>query len=277
MSRQALGDSQSFHTNAPEGATYFAVLGPLQVTRGQGLVALPGSKERTLLALLIARANHVVSVDELIEGLWGDDVPPTAEKSLQAHVVRLRDALEPDRPRGNPGRLIYTIEPGYVLACEPSSIDAVTFERLVYDGHASLRSGSSAAAAELLTAAVSLWRGRPYGQFESTALESARTRLLAIERTAREDLGQALLDLGRHSELIPDLEQQLASNPFGERAWAQLMLALYRAGRAAEALAAFGRARSILADELGIEPGLELQELQRQILEHDPALNPGAA
>src|SRR6185295_16313264 len=112
----------------------FAVLGPLVVEDPLGTLSLAGLKERALLCLLLARANHVVPTEDLIQGLWGDEPPPTAEKSLQAHVVRLRDALEPDRPRGQSGSLIYTVEPGYLLRCDPDAIDQQRFEGLVADG-----------------------------------------------------------------------------------------------------------------------------------------------
>jgi len=270
MSRQALGDSLS-----PDNVLRFSVLGPLVVEDPIGSLALPGVKERTLLCLLAARANQVVPSDELVDGLWGSEPPPTAEKSLQAHVVRLRDALEPNRPRGQSGSLIFTVDPGYVLRCDLGAIDAARFEELAADGHRALDSGAAATAARLLGEALSLWRGRPYAEFDAEPLERERTRLIEIERNVHDDLAQAELDLGHHHELIPSLEEQVGRDTINERAWAQLMLALYRDGRQADALAAFHRARQVLDDELGIEPGDELQQLQRQLLDQDPALLEG--
>src|SRR5262245_59224155 len=171
MSRQALAESQS-----PEGVMRFGVLGPLIVEDPIGTIPLAGVKERTLLCLLLARANHVVPTDELIDGLWGDDAPPTAEKSLQAHVVRLRDALEPNRPRGQSGTLSFTVEPGYVLRIDPATLDAARFAELAADGHRAIDTGAAASAAALLSEALSLWRGRPYAEFSAEPLERERTR-----------------------------------------------------------------------------------------------------
>ncbi len=270
-----MGDSQSSNNRALDSLVRFNILGPLRVEDPLGEIALPGLKERTLLCVLLARANQVVSVDELVEGLWGDEPPPTAEKSLQAHVVRLRDALEPQRVRGTPGTLIYTVGPGYVLRCDPDAVDAHRFEGLAREGHAALSAGAASTATRLISQALELWNGQPYGDLEANALDGDRTRLIELERSAREDLAQARLDLGKHRELIPELEQQVVGDPLGERAWAQLMLALYRAGRQSEALDAFHRARGVLDEELGIEPGDDLQRLQRQILDQDPALLDG--
>jgi YVTN family beta-propeller protein len=243
----------------------FAVLGPVAVRHDGHELPLGGPKQRALLAMLLLRANEVVSRDHLIDGLWGERPPPTAGHTLDSYVSRLRKTLGNGRLSRRP--------PGYVLQLEPDEFDLSRFERLLEEGRTRLAQGEAGEAAETLRAALALWRGpaladvlyEPFAQGESERLEERR--LVALEDRLDADLG-----LGRGAELVPELEELVRDHPQRERLLGQLMLALYRAGRHAEALAAFQSARRRLAEELGLEPGPAVQELQRQILAHHPSL-----
>ena len=252
----------------------FRILGPLEVHETGESVPLGGKKQRSLLAILLLNANHVVSTDRLIDELWGAEAPQTAAKALQVHVSQLRKALEPDRAPGEAGRVLVTRAPGYVLRLEPGELDLERFERLASEGRAALAARDPARAASLLREALALWRGPPlaevayadFAQREISRLEELRLSIL-------EDRIQADLDCGRHAEVIGELETLVAAEPLRERLRAQLMLALYRSGRQAEALDAYREARSALVEELGIEPSRGLKELEAGILEQDPALD----
>jgi len=251
----------------------FGVLGPLEVLGDEGPIRLGGQKERTLLALLLTRPNQVVPVDTLVAGLWGDALPRSADKTLQSYVVRLRRALEPGRARGAPGAVLVTRDPGYLLRVGPGALDAARFEELAGKARRLLTGGDPGAAAVALVEALGLWRGRAFEEFADagpTAAESQRLEELRLG--AVEDRIQAELTLGRHRELVPELERLTREHPLRERFWAQLLLALYRSGRQADALLAYGRARATLVEELGIDPGAELRDLQAAILAQDPAL-----
>jgi DNA-binding SARP family transcriptional activator/tetratricopeptide (TPR) repeat protein len=247
----------------------FRILGPLEVLDDGRPVALPGGRGRALLALLILHAGEVVSADRLIDELWGESPPPTATTALQGLVSALRKRLQPARAGGEARAVLRTVQPGYVLATDPARVDANLFRRLVEEA-------SGAAAAERsagLRRALSLWRGpalaeftyQPFAQREVTALEELR--LVAIEERVEADLA-----LG-HGRLVAELEALVAEHPFRERLRGQLMVALYRAGRQAEALAVYRDARRALAEELGIEPGPELRQLEGAILRQDAALD----
>ena len=248
----------------------FRILGPLEVLDQGRPVALPGGRGRALLALLILHAGEVVSADRLIDELWGESPPPTATTALQGLVSTLRKRLEPARVGGEAGAVLRTVPPGYVLATDPTGVDANRFRRL-------LEEASGAAAAERsarLRQALSLWRGpvlaeftyQPFAQREITALEELR--LVAIEERVEADLA-----LGRHGQLVAELEALVAEHPFREGLRGELMVALYRAGRQAEALAVYRDARQALAEELGIEPGPGLRQLEGAILRQDPSLD----
>src|SRR5919206_572403 len=247
----------------------FGLLGPLQVTREGSELQLGGPKQRALLAILLMEANHAVSADRLIDALWGDRPPDTAKNTLQVYVSQLRKLL----PEGS----LETVPPGYRLAVAPEAIDLSRFEELAHQGRAALGIGDAAAAAQALGEALALWRGpaladlalEEFAQAEAARLEELRLGVL-------EDRIEADLALGRHGPLVAELERLIAENPFRERLRAQLMLALYRSGRQAEALAVYQRTRRTLVDELGIEPGESLRQLEQAILAHDPALDPPA-
>jgi DNA-binding SARP family transcriptional activator/energy-coupling factor transporter ATP-binding protein EcfA2 len=252
----------------------FRVLGPLEVEADDGPVLLGGPKERLLLALLLTRPNQVASVEALIRGLWGEQPPPTAAKTLQSHIKRLRHALEPDRTRGAAGQVLVTREPGYLLRVAPGALDAARFEELTTQAHRALDSGAADTAASLLRQALGLWRGQAFEEFLDRDLTVAEAdRLAELRLAALEDRLETDLRLGRHRALVAELEGLVREHPLRERLWAQLLLALYRAGRQADALLAYQRARSVLVEELGIDPGPELRRLQAAILAQDPGLD----
>ena len=255
---------------------HIAVLGPLEV-RADDLapVPVPGVKERLLLAALAAGAPGVVSTDFLVETLWNGDAPVSARKSLQAHVVRLRSSLEPDRPKGSTGRYVVRRGAGYALTVDRGSIDRLAIGDLAARGHARLASGDPAEAERLLCAAVDLWRGEPYADWPDAAFaEVDRRRLDEIRAGAVAGLLEARTELGRHAEVLPELERLVASDPLREDWWRLLMLALYRTGRQADAMAAARRVRALLADELGAGPGPALRAMEAAVLAQDPGLDP---
>jgi len=226
---------------------------------------LPAAKPRALLAALLLSSNRVVSVGRLTEHLWGEEPPETATKALQGYVSQLRKALGADR--------LLTKPPGYSLRVEEGELDLDRFERLAREGRELLGAGDSKAAAKRLAEALELWRGTPFAEFESEPFaRDAGARLEDARLAALEERIEADLALGRHARLIPELEELVAREPLRERPRAQLMLALYRSGRQADALELYRRTRETLSEELGIEPSLELQELERRMLQHDPTL-----
>ena len=247
----------------------FRILGPLEVLKDGEPRPLGTPKQRALLALLLIRRGQVVSSDVLVDQLWGADAPPTAANALQGHVSRLRKLLGP----GDLGARLVTAAGGYRIECEPDELDAACFERLVREGRAARENGCEAEAVELLHDALSLWRGpaladfafEPFAEHDAGRLEELRLAGLE-ERIAAE------LAVGRHTEVVAELTALAADHPVRERLHAQLMLALYRSGRQADALEAFRRARHALVEELGIEVGSELRELERAILAQDPGL-----
>jgi DNA-binding SARP family transcriptional activator len=256
----------------------FRILGPLEVCDDGRRLALGGARRRALLAMLLLHPNEVVSSDRLIDALWGQRPPDNAAKALQVHVSGLRKLLEPERRPGEPHGVLVTRPPGYLLALAPEQLDLGRFERLRAEAIQALAAGDAAAAVGKLRRALALWRGSPladlaYEPFAQTEI----ARLEELRVAALEDRLEAELALGRHSDLVGELEALIAEHPLRERLRAQLMLALYRSGRQAEALAAYRDARRTLVDELGIEPGRSLRELERAILRQDPGLEPPAA
>jgi DNA-binding SARP family transcriptional activator len=244
----------------------FRILGPLEVSDEGGQVSLAGGKPRALLAMLLLHPNEVVSADRLIDELWGDGSPERAAAALRVNVSRLRKAL----PQG----VLATRSPGYVIRVEPAELDLDRFERLVDEARGLRARGLAADASERLSDALSLWRGPALADFayESFA-QTAIARLEEIRLAAVELRIDADLALGRHDELVGQLEGLVAEHPLREHLRTYLMTALYRSGRQAEALDAYKDARRALVDELGIEPSTALQELERAILRQEPALN----
>src|SRR3954465_6748788 len=246
----------------------FRVLGPVEIETSAGLLELRGAKQRTLLALLLMHPNQVVPRDVLIEGLWGESAGDRAGHSLEAQVSRLRKAL---LPAGN--GILQTHATGYRLNVNTENLDALSFERLLEQAGSALERNDASEAAETIKEALALWRGRP---FEDVTYQSfARVEIERLEElrlSAVEDRIEAELALGRHAQLIAELEALVRRHPLRERFRGQLMLALYRSGRQADALDAYRRTRPSFVEELGIEPGPALRELERAILAQRPSL-----
>ena len=242
----------------------FRILGPLEVADAGEPVQLHGQKQRALLALLLLEPNRVVSTDRIIDSLWGEEPPKTAATSLQNFVSQLRKLLGP--------ATLLTKPPGYELRLEQEQLDFEQFRRLVDEA----RGEPPEARAEKLRRALSLWRGPPLGDvgFESFA-QSEIARLEELRLVVVEDRVEAELEAGRHAELVGELETLAEDHPLRERLRAQLMLALYRAGRQAEALQIYHETRRVLVDELGIDPSPSLQQLHGSILRQDPGLERG--
>lgn len=248
----------------------FRILGPLEAEKDGRLLTLGGSKQRAVLALLLLHANQVVPRNRLIDELWGERAPETAATALQGYVSGLRKALGAER--------IVTRAPGYLLQIEPDALDLGRFERLVREGRDALAAGDARQASEKLTAALALWRGTPLADLDATSLAYAESlRLQELRLSALEDKFEAKLALGHHAEIVAELESLASQHPLREKLRGQLMLALYRCGRQAEALEAYKEARRLLVGELGLEPGAGLRGLEQAILNHDPALEPPPA
>ena len=255
------------------------VLGPLEVREdGGGLLVVPGAKERRLLALLVAAHPAAVTVDRLIDQLWEGRAPPTARKSLHAHVVRLRTALEPTRVPGSPGRYVVRREDGYVLTLARHEIDAAEFGDLCSKGRALLSSGDVTAARSTLQRASELWRGDPYADWPDAEFSGVERRRLEETHGGVElALLECDLALGRHREVLPDLERLVLEQPLHEELWSMLAVALYRSGRQGDALATIRRARDVLMTELGVEPGPLLRSTEHDVLAQAKGLDlPGA-
>lgn len=241
---------------------HIRVLGPLEILQDGAGVPVGGPKQRTVLALLVADLGTVVSVDALVDGVWGDEPTPGARSTLQTYVSNLRHEL---------GDVIVRDGRGYRLDLERHTVDAFAFEDAVVA--ATAPGTDPASAAQSLRAALALWRGHPYaGLVGVFRLDLEAARLEELRLAALEARIGAELALGRHAQLVAELDVLCAEHPLRERFRAQHMLALYRAGRQAEALRAFQRTRAYLDDELGLDPSPELRELERRILNHDPAL-----
>jgi DNA-binding SARP family transcriptional activator len=251
----------------------FRILGPLEALHEGRELALGGGRQRALLALLLLHANETVSTDRLIDELWGETPPATGAKSVQVTVSRLRKALAADGADG-PDELILTRDRGYELRLDPERLDAHRFELLTDEGRDELAAADAAQAALTLREALALWRGPCLGElaYEPFAQQEI-ARLNELRVTAEELLIEAKLSLGEHDQVVGPLEALISAHPYRERLRAQLMLALYRSDRQADALQAYQDARVRLVEELGIEPGERLRELERAVLEQDPDLS----
>jgi len=257
----------------------YRVLGPFEVRRGDEPVRLPTGNERALLAMLLLHANEPVSSDRLIDALWGESPPPSAAKMVQIYISRLRQRLDPEpaSDADDGGAVLVTHAGGYQLRVVPGTSDLDEFGQLRREGTRALASGHHARALAKLSQALALWRGPALADFSFAAFAQQEiARLDDLRLATLEDRIEAELALGRHADLVGELKALVAANPLRERLRGQLILALYRAGQQADALAEYRETRRMLVGELGIEPGAELQELERAILRHDPALDQGA-
>lgn len=248
----------------------FEILGPLGVYDDLGPLQVSGTKRRALLIALLAHANEVVVIDQLMEWLWTHEPPRSAPLVIQAHISVLRRQLEPDRARGVRPGLLFTHANGYLLRVTPQQLDMLRFEELVRAANQSLPAGAVEQAAELLDDALALWRGDPLSDVRYLRVaqsEIARLEELRLTATAlRMEVG---LRLGRYLEIIPQLSSLIVVHPYHERFYAQLMRALVGCGRRAEALTVYRRVYQTLLDELAVEPGPELRRLLAGILADD--------
>jgi DNA-binding SARP family transcriptional activator len=248
----------------------FRILGPLEVIERGVARPLGGARQRGVLAILILRRGDLVSGERLVDELWGERAPATAAKTLQGYVSRLRKVVGEE--------VLKTRGRGYVLSLAAEQLDLDVFERLAGEGRDALLAGDAALAAERLLGALALWRGPPLAEFTYEPFAQAEiARLEEVRLTTLEDRIEAELGLGRHGQLVAELEALVREHPLRERLRAQLMLSLYRAGRQADALECYRLGRSALVNELGIEPGRALQELESAILRQDTVLEPIAA
>ena len=240
----------------------FQVLGPVGAAGLGRSVELGGRQQRCLLSLLLVEPGRAVSTDRLIDELWQGDAPPRAEATLRVYVSRLRATLGDSSLLARP--------PGYALDIEPGQVDAWRFERLYGEGRDALARGAAGMAADRLTAALAMWRGPAFADVrDSGLLAREASRLDELRIAALEERIEADLLLGRHSALVAELERLVAEEPLRERLWRQLVTALHHSQRQADALAAYQRARRILADGLGVDPSEELQAIERAVLCHD--------
>jgi len=231
----------------------FKLLGPLEVGGGSAPVAIAGRKQRALLARLLLDANRTVAADRLVDDLWGESVPESAQKMVQIYVSQLRKVL--------PDGLLQTRPPGYAVVVEPAGIDLVRFEQLRREGEAAHAAGNAELAARRFDEALSLWRGDALAEFQEPFARAEASRLGELRLACLE------------ARLVAELEPLLVRHPLREGLRAQQLLALYRSGRQSDALAAYRRFRDLLADELGLEPSPRLKELERRILRHDRTLD----
>ncbi|MBO3748233.1 AAA family ATPase [Streptosporangiaceae bacterium NEAU-GS5] len=251
----------------------FRVLGPVEAYDGGEELDLGGFRQRAVLARLLVARGQVVAVDSLLYDLWDDDAAKGAQSGLQVYISRLRRVLEPNRPRGGPTRLLVTVASGYALRAAPEQVDALRFEATVRAAGERLDDNPQASR-HSLDRALDLWRGTPYSDFADRPWAEAEvTRLSELRLVARERHADAGLRLGLHAETVPDLEAVTTEHPLREEGWRLLALGLYRCGRQGDALAALRKARSILSDELGIDPGPALRKMESDILAQDPGLD----
>src|SRR4051794_20695257 len=246
------------------------VLGPFDAQDGGTPLALGSPKARALLARLVIDANRAVSTSQLVDDLWGDDVPETARKMIQVYVSHLRKVL--------PADVLVTRPPGYLLELPPESIDLIRFMRLRDEGRAALGADDARTAAARFRDALELWRGPALAEFSEPFARTEAAHLDELRVTCLEDRIASDLELGSHPDVVGELETLVAEHPLRETLHRHLILALYRSGRQAEALAAYERFRRSLDDELGLEPSRALKALQLRVLNQDPSLDlPGPA
>jgi DNA-binding SARP family transcriptional activator len=239
----------------------FSLLGPLEATDGGTPLALGGRKSRALLGRLVLDVRRTVSVQRLVDDLWGEAAPESAVKMVQIYVSQLRKVL--------PGAVLLTRPPGYLIDVDPEAVDVNRFIRLRGEGRAALTAGDAGAASERLRDALGLWRGPALAEFSEPFALAEGAHLEELRIVCLEERIEADLALGRHADVVGELELLVARHPLREALHGQLMLALYRAGRQAEALGAYERFRRTLDDQLGIEPSGALKALQRRILTQD--------
>ncbi|MGH9279249.1 MAG: BTAD domain-containing putative transcriptional regulator, partial [Acidimicrobiales bacterium] len=252
---------------------WFGILGPLEARRGESMIDLGPPKQRAVLAVLLVEANRVVPVERLARLLWDEERPARATGALQVYISGLRQALEPDRPTRMRSGYVVTQAPGYLLRVGPDELDSERFLTLASEGRVRLGQGDAAGARRVLAESLALWRGPALADFADEPFATREiARLEELKAAAVEDRVEADLTLGRHAQAVAELEFLIGEQPRRERLWALLMLALYRSERQSEALQAAARARVLLREELGIEPGPMLRQMEHDILRQAPEL-----
>jgi DNA-binding SARP family transcriptional activator/tetratricopeptide (TPR) repeat protein len=249
------------------------VLGPVMAWYGDQELPVGQPRQQAVLGILAMRANRVISRGELVDAVWGQDPPASAEGGIYTYVAGLRRVIEPNRSLRGPGRVLVSSGAGYVLHLVPGQPDAVAFEQDLGRARQLRKTGDAAGAVSALNSALSLWRGIAFAGVPGPFAETERVRLGELRSTAAEERADVLLALGRHEEVVPDLTAMVADHPLRERMRGLLMVALYRCGRHAEALRVFAEGRRVLAEELGIDPGGDLSRIHQQVLTMDPALS----
>ncbi|MFF5481869.1 BTAD domain-containing putative transcriptional regulator [Streptomyces sp. NPDC012935] len=252
-----------------------ALLGPIRGWNGDREVALGPPKQRAVLGLLASRVNDVVTVDGIIDGVWGSEVPRTAVNGVHTYVAGLRQALEPGRGRRANGALIVSVDGGYSLRADAEHVDALQFERRHAEARRLRSRGDIDAAIRCLGAGLSLWRGTAHAGVPGPFAATDRTRLQDLRLTAIEEWAADLVSVGRHPEAVTVLSDTVAMEPLRERLRELLMLALFLSGRQAHALELYRETRRLLTTELGVEPGVALRRLHEQILAGRAGITPG--
>ncbi|MEU3456219.1 BTAD domain-containing putative transcriptional regulator [Micromonospora sp. NPDC006766] len=258
-------------------ALRFEILGPQRAWYADRPLDLGAGKQRSVLAVLLLSAGRPVPIGQIIEAVWPGESPANGPNVVQKYVAGLRRVLEPERSPRTPGQVLTLTDAGYLLRIRPEAVDAVRFERGVHLARQQHSAGRTAEAKAELTAALAMWQGEPFTGFAGPFFEAARHRLVELRAVALETRVELTLESGRHRELIGELVELVAEFPVRERLRHQLMLALYRSGRQAEALAAYREFADLLREEHGIEPGEALQELHGRMLRSDPTLTPDAS
>jgi predicted ATPase/DNA-binding SARP family transcriptional activator len=255
-------------------AMEFRILGPLEVWDGGRSLPLGGAKQRALLAILLTQANQVVAAERLVDLIWPDGPPETANHSLEVYVSQLRKVLEPEHKAGTPYTVLVSRPPGYLVRTTADDLDLGRFQGLTDEARQLMDEGAPDVASIKFREALALWRGPALADFASNTFALSEIgRLTEMRLCAIEDRIEVDLVLGRHTELAGELEALVAKHPLRERLRGQMMLALYRSGRQAEASAVYQQTRELLVEQLGMEPGGDLQQLLKRILNQDPALD----
>ncbi|WP_435208164.1 BTAD domain-containing putative transcriptional regulator [Micromonospora sp. bgisy143] len=254
------------------GQLRFEILGPQRAWYADREIDLGPAKQRAVLAVLLLAAGRPVSTAQIVDAVWPEEPPANGPNVVQKYVAGLRRVLEPDRSPRTPGQVLSLTDAGYSLRVDPEAVDAVRFERGVQAARQRHASGHAERALDELSTALGLWRGEPFTGFSVPNFEAARQRLVELRAVALETRAELRLDLGQHRETVGELVELVAEFPVRERLRHQLMLALYRGGRQAEALTAYREFDDLLREEYGIEPGEALRELHRRILRSDPTL-----
>ena len=249
------------------------VLGPVTIWNGNEELRVGQPRQQAVLGILAMRANRVISRGELVDAVWGQDPPASAEGGIYTYVAGLRRIIEPTRSVRGPGRVLVSSGAGYVLHLVPGQPDAVAFEQHLARARQLRKNGDPVGAVDALESALGLWRGVAFAGVPGPFAETERVRLAELRSGAAEERADVLLWLGRHEEVVPDLTALVTDHPLRERMRGLLMIALYRCGRPAEALRVFQDGRRVLAEELGIDPGTDLSRIHQQVLTSDPALN----